>query len=379
MTYLWLVWTGLARDPLRVALTTGSVAVAFALLWLLKGVDSGLQQLVESIPDDRLHVVRRGPAYLQLPLASMYALDNVPGVLHVTPFGYHGARFGPSEDFVQVMAVDLERYLSVTFNYRLEPATVQAFFATQGAVIAGADISERAGWRVGDRITLMPIGAAQGEQWSFELVGTWDHEDSPDESDWLLVSYAHMDQSMPEERQGFVNAFGVLIEDSSHAATVAAAIDERFRNSSAPTLTARTRDTFTSGRHPGQIRLVANSIVGASFFAILFCTAGVMAQSVRDRHREFAMMKSLGFRNRTLLLGIFGESVAICAVGALAALLPFALIDAREVLGRYGAVIHPPAPTLYPLGFAIALMLAALSVCLPGWRVATLSPAEVAR
>ena len=82
MTYLWLVWTGLARDPLRVALTTGSVAVAFALLWLLKGVDSGLQRQIESVPADRLHVT--SPSFAQLPLASMYTLDTVPGVAHVT-------------------------------------------------------------------------------------------------------------------------------------------------------------------------------------------------------------------------------------------------------------------------------------------------------
>ena len=378
MAYLWLIWTGLARDPLRVALTTGSVAVAFALLWLLKGVDSGLERLMESIPDDRLHVASRKASYVQLPLASLYALDDVPGVSHATPLAYHNTRHGATQDRVGLLAVDLERYLGVAFDFRVEPATVQAFLNTPGAAIAGADISERLGWSAGDRIILLPV-VPDDAAWSFELVGTWDHEESPDESDWLLVSHAHVDQSMPEGSQGLVHAFGVRIDDSSQAATVAVAIDDRFRNSSAPTLTALTRDAFTSGRHPEQIRLVANSIVGASFFAILFCTAGVMAQSVRDRHREFAMMKSLGFGNRTLILGIFGESAAICAAGALVALVLVALVDAGEFLGRYGAVIHPPAPTLYPFGFGLAVLLAVLSVCLPSWRVAALSAAEVAR
>ena len=375
MTYLWLVWTGLARDPLRVALTTGSVAVAFALLWLLKGVDSGLQRQIESVPADRLHVT--SPSFAQLPLASMYALDAVPGVAHVMPLAYHNTRYGATEDRVGLLATDLERYLPVAFNVHIDPATVSAFFATPGALIAGADVAERFGWNVGDRITLVPI--EPDEVWSFELVGTWDPGESPDASDWSLVSYAHVDQSMPEGIQGLVYAFGVRIDDSSQAATVAAAIDEAFRNSSAPTLTTRTRDAFSSGRHPDQIRLIANSIVGASFFAILFCTAGVMAQSVQGRHREFAMMKSLGFGNRTLIFGILGESVTICAAGALIALVPVALIDAGEFLGRYGAVIHPPAPTLYPFGIGLAMLLAALSVCLPSWRVAALSPTEVAR
>lgn len=378
MAYLWLVWTGLARDPLRVALTTGSVAVAFALLWLLKGVDSGLERLIESIPNDRLHVASRKASYVQMPLASLYALDEVPGVSHVSPLGYHNTRYGATQDRVALLAVDLERYLEVAFDFRVEPATVQAFFNTPGAAIAGADISERFGWSVGDRIALQPV-VPKDASWSFELVGMWHHPTSPEESDWMLVSHAHIDQSMPEGSQGLVNAFGVLIDDSSHAGTVAAAIDDRFRNSTAPTLTALTRDVFMSGRHPEQIRLVANSIVGASLFAILFCTAGVMAQSARDRHREFAVMKSLGFGSGTLVLGIFGESVTICAVGTLVGLFPAVLVDPGDLLGRYGAVVHPPSPMLYPVGFGIALLLAALSVCLPGWRVANLSPTEVLR
>ncbi|MDE0009356.1 MAG: ABC transporter permease, partial [Gammaproteobacteria bacterium] len=169
------------------------------------------------------------------------------------------------------------------------------------------------------------------------------------------------------------------VHDANRANAVSAAIDERFRNSSAPTLTATTRDAWMSGRHPGQVRLAANAIVGASFFAILFCTGGVMAQSVRDRYGELAMMKSLGFRGGVLLCGIAGESLAVCLAGAAMALVPAALVDAGELLGQYGAVVYPPRPSLYAFGFVVALLLAVISVALPGWRVLRLSPSEVGR
>ena len=376
---LWLVRTGLAHEPLRVALTTGSVAIAFALLWLLKGVDAGLERQINSIPSNRLHVTSRTGLGGQLPLASLYALDDVPGVSHVTPLGYHNARYGGSREHVFIIAVDIEPYLSVAWDLRIEPDTVRAFVDTPGAAIAGADLSERFGWNPGDRVVVDPVVGAPGEGWSFELVGTWDAGSSAGESNWLLVSFAHVDQSLPEGMQGLVDAFAVLVDDSSSVDAVAAAIDDGFLNSAAPTLTARTRDVSMSGRHPKQVRLVANAIVGASLFAILFCTAGVMAQSARDRHHEFALMKSLGFGNGTLVLGIFGESASICGVGALIALVPAALVDAGELLGRYGAVVYPPPLTLYPFGFGLAMLLTAVSACLPAWRVALLSPAEVAR
>lgn len=377
MTWLWFVWTGLARDPLRVALTTGSVAIAFALLWLLKGLDAGLERQINSIPGNLLHVTSRGPSHLQLPLASRYSLDDVPGVTHVTPFGYYNTRYGPSQDRVGILAVDLEPFLSVTYDFRVEPATVRAFLDIPGAAIAGTGIVERFGWSVGDRVSVMPVGVP-GDGWSFELVGTWRHDLSPHWDD-LIVSHDHVDQALPEGMKGLVHAFAVRIEDASRADAVAVAIDDFFRNSTAPTMTARTRDVSMTGRHPQQVRLVANGIVVASLFAILFCTAGVMAQSARDRHREFAVMKSLGFGNSALLLGVFGESAIICIIGALIALVPAALIDAGDLLGRYGAVVYPPPPTLYPLGFGLATLLAGLSVCLPGWRIAALEPADVKR
>ena len=378
MRYLWLVWAGLARDPLRVALTTGSVAVAFVLLWLLRGVDSGIAHRIDSVPADLLHVTGRGwPGYL--PVASLHALEDVPGVAHVASLAYHNSRYRDFKGGVHLVAVDLERFLPVAYDVRMDSETVQAFLATPGAAIVGAGAVERFGWQRGDRLRLRPIGVGP-EEWSFEMVGTWDYKGvSLQESVGLFVDYAHIDQTLPEEEAGRVAAFVVRVHDANRANAVGAAIDERFRNSSSPTLTATTRDTWMSGRHPGQVRLAANAIVGASFFAILFCTGGVMAQSVRDRYGELAMMKSLGFGSGVLLCGIAGESVAVCLAGAAMALVPAALVDAGELLGQYGAVVYPPRASLYAFGFVVALLLAVVSVALPGWRVLRLSPSEVGR
>ncbi len=378
MRYFWLVWAGLARDPLRAALTTASVAVAFVLLWLLRGVDSGLAHRIDSIPADLLHVTGRGwPGYL--PLASLHALEDVPGVAHVASLAYHNSRYRDFKGGVLLVAVDLGRFLPVAHDVRVDSETVQAFLATPGAAIVGARAAERFGWQKGDRMRLRPIGPGP-EEWSFEMVGTWDYKVmSRHESVGLFVDHAHIDQTLPEEEAGRVGAFVVRVHDASRANAVSAAIDERFRNSSAPTLTSTTRDAWMSGRHPGQVRLAANAIVGASFFAILFCTGGVMAQSVRDRYGEFAMMKSLGFGGGALACGIAGEGVAVCLAGAVIALVPAALVDAGELLGHYGAVIYPPRPSLYAFGLIGALLLAVVSVALPGWRVLCLSPAEVGR
>lgn len=379
MRGLWLIWAGLARDPLRVALTTGSVAVAFVLFWLLKGVDSGLVRQLESIPDDLLEV--RGRSFpSQMPLANLYQIEEIAGVVRVAQLAYHNSTYRDFRGGVPLLAVDIDRYLDVAHDLRIEATAVAAFRKTPGAAIVGAGSAERFGWKVGDRIRLDPIGMSLSE-WSFEMVGTWTHATGfSSDAEGLIVDFEHMDRMQPEGWGGHANGFVVRIDDPKRAGAVAAAIDGRLANSPAPTLTARVRDVSISGQHAGQVRMAANSIVGASLFAILFCTAGAMAQSARDRYRELAVMKSLGFGSAALAFGIAGESVAICTVGALLGLIPAALVDLGALMGRpYGAMIHPPAPSLYAIGFGVSLLLAAISVLPPVWRVLRLSPAELRR
>ena len=374
MRYLWLVWTGLARDPLRIALTTGCVTVAFALLWLLKGIDSGLSRMVEAIPDHRLQVASRASTSGLLPLAHIGALEDVPGVVAVAHYRYFGGGHGTSKSLVSILAVDIERYLDVIDEVEVDPTTVDVFRKTPGAAIAGSELVERFGWQMGDRIVLDPVGNPVSG-WSFELVGTWEYDGfSPHEAEDLIVNHTHVDQALPKGQAGLVVRFEVEVDDAERTGAISADIDRRFRNSSAPTLTVTTRDAVASGRHPAQVRLVANGIVGAAFFAILLCTAGTMAQSVRDRHLEMATMKSLGFSTGMLIFGVTGESLVICVCGALLALLPAAMVDGGALAGRFGAFVYPPAPSLYVVGFGISVVLGVLSAALPSWRLFRLSP-----
>ena len=374
MRYLWLVWAGLARDPLRIALTTGCVTVAFVLLWLLKGIDSGLSRMVEAIPDHRLHVASRSPASVFLPLAHLGVLEDVRGVVAVAHYRYLSGRYGTSKSLVSLLAVDIERYLDVMDEVDVDPTTVDAFRKTPGAAIAGSSLVERHGWQVGDRIVLDPVRDSVSG-WSFELVGTWAYDGfSPYEAEDLIVDHTQVDQTLPEGQAGLVVRFEVEVDDAERTGAISAEIDRRFRNSSAPTLTVATRDAAASGRHPAQVRFVANGIVGAAFFAILLCTAGTIAQSVRDRHLEMATMKSLGFGTGMLIFGVAGESLVICVCGALLALVPAAVVDGGSLAGRFGAFVYPPAPSLYVVGFGISLLLAVLSAALPSWRLFRLSP-----
>ena len=100
------------------------------------------------------------------------------------------------------------------------------------------------------------------------------------------------------------------------AAAISRLIDAQFQNSIAETLT-ETEQAF-------QLSFVAmsNEIIAAiqvvSYVVILIILAvmaNTMAMSARERTAEYATLKALGFGPGFIALLLFGESLAICAVG----------------------------------------------------------------
>ena len=93
--------------------------------------------------------------------------------------------------------------------------------------------------------------------------------------------------------QGTVSSFILQISDSKDAASIGAAIDTTFANSSFQTKTVTEREfAATVVQQIADVNLFANLIISAVFFALLFLTSNTMAQSVRDRIPEYAVLKT---------------------------------------------------------------------------------------
>jgi putative ABC transport system permease protein len=75
-------------------------------------------------------------------------------------------------------------------------------------------------------------------------------------------------------------------------------------------------------------------ICSAVVFAILLVTAATMAMSVRERTREVAVLKALGFTRRLLLTLFVSESVALALIGG--------LLGALAGVGLVQLLVHAP-------------------------------------
>src|SRR5512137_471056 len=112
--------------------------------------------------------------------------------------------------------------------------------------------------------------------------------------------------------QGNVGWYVVRIANASQAPQIAAKLDEQFANSPAETKTTTERAFVQAfANQVGNIALIVRSIIAMAFFIILLVTANTMAESVRERTSELAVLKTLGFSDGLVLMLVLAESCTI--------------------------------------------------------------------
>jgi putative ABC transport system permease protein len=373
MKYLPLVWCGMWRKPVRTALIFLQVCVAFALFGVLQGMKSGMDRAIASVRADVLYV---GPAVVggaRLPMAELNRLRSVPGVKTVSfNDGMLTTYQNPTES-VYVLAIppsDFFRTIAPEI-FSVQSKDLEALRKIRTGMLITSDIGKKYGWHIGDKIpltssTLQTNGSAT---WTFDIVGMFsDHERG--EGTLVVANYYYLDEARVLDK-GTVNHFYATVSDPKQAAAVSDAIDLAFANSANPTLTASFRERSQQTMQSlGDLNFAIRWILSAVLAALVFSTATMMMQTVRERTPELAVLKALGFGNRTLFLLIVAESLLLCSAASLAG-LALAWI-AFPLAAKYMAGLSMPL-VVVAFGFLGALLVALISVSVPGLRAARLN------
>ncbi|HEY7041330.1 MAG TPA: ABC transporter permease, partial [Methylomirabilota bacterium] len=300
MRYLPLLWAGLFRKKTRTILTLLSIVVAFALFGLLQAVEVAFESGADSADAKRLLTTARYSIIEPLPTAYLRRIEQVPGVVGVAYADWFGAKYQNESNAFPVFAVDPIRYLDMYPEFTVSPAQRDAFAKTRTGALAGQRLVDRFGWKVGQKL---PIASeihpkTDGSMnWEFDLVGTIDADDPAirGNTDMVLINVAYFDEARLSGR-GKTGWYIVRIADSSQARGISAAIDARFMNSADETKTQPEKE-FALGfaKQIGDIGALVSRILVAVFFTILILTGNTMAQSIRERVPELAILKTLGF------------------------------------------------------------------------------------
>lgn len=342
MTKTGFVLANLFHKKTRTSLTLLSVVMAFLLFGLLQAVNVLFNAGADIVGATRLVMQARVSFTQPLPMRMLPELDATPGVSAVMHQQWFGGVWQENTQIV-TFAVDPMRLHEVYPEWVLPDAQWQAFRDTRTSMIAGRVIADKYGWKVGQKIPLKSnIFPTQdgSKNWSFDLVGIYDGKDEQWQSRaaGVYINYAYFNEAN-QFGKDMAGIFVLKLDDADMAQKIAQSIDSRYENSSDETKTQTEKD-FNIGfvKQLGDIGLIVRWILFAVFFTLLLVVGNTMAQSVRERIPQFAVLKTLGFSDRSVLALVLAETTAMCSIGGVIG-LSLATLLGLYVQKNAGAVL----------------------------------------
>jgi putative ABC transport system permease protein len=230
---------------------------------------------------------------------------------------------------------------------------------------------------VGQNVTIQ--GTIFPGDWTFTIRGAYTPSDPVINDDMLIFHHDYLEEKIG--RPGIAGWYVLEINDPNNTAGVAKMVDDQFRNSSAPTKTG-TEQAFNASFATmwGNVSLLMGTIGMAVVFAILLVTANAMMMSARERTKEVAVLKTIGFTDRRLFGLVMLETAIITLTGALIGLGGAKLLYKTSNFNAAGFLPGFDVTTdtlLLGLGVALVLMLA--SGLVPAIRAARLPVVQALR
>jgi putative ABC transport system permease protein len=370
MKFLPLLRANLGRHTRRTLLTIASVALALFLFASLRTVITTLGAAAQFGSARRLVTTNSTGFVLPLPVAYANRIQAIDGVQGVTWANWFGGRYGDGKRFFANFAVDAKSYLDLYPEMSVPADQREAFLQDRAGALVGVRLLDVFGWKVGQNVTLQ--GTIFPGDWTFTIRGVYTPTDPAINDDALMFHFAYLDERTG--RQGQAGWYILQIDHPENAARVAKSIDDQFRNSPAPTKTG-TEQAFNASFATmwGNVGLLMNTIGMAVVFAILLVTANAMMMSARERAREVAVLKTIGFTDRRLFglvmleAGIITVTGAVIGLGAAKLLYRATNFNAAGFLPGFDVTWSTLA-----LGGGIALVLMLASGIVPAARAARL-------
>ncbi|HUA15912.1 MAG TPA: FtsX-like permease family protein [Verrucomicrobiae bacterium] len=313
MTLTRFVTKNAFRNKRRSTLTVLSIAFSLLLLTLMMTIwrafylDQGSAESAQ-----RLVVRHRVSLTFSLPMYYRDKIRAIPGVLAVVPVSWFGGIYKDQkpENFFARFGTDPDEFFKVYRDIHMPQDQILAWQRDRQGVIVDDYLAKKYGWKLGDRIVLM--GDIYPVNLELYVRGIF-HTDPDNKSVYFNSKY--VEEAVPFFK-GQAGTFSILAASPSDVSTIASAVDDMFRNSPQPTKTESEKAfglEFVAML--GNVKAFILSICSAVVFATLLVSANTMAMSIRERTREVAVLKTLGFTRRSVLGLFVSEAVALSLVG----------------------------------------------------------------
>ncbi len=385
-----LVWMNLWRSPMRTALTVCGTAIALALFCLLEAILGAFNAGVEMASAARLIVIHKESITFVLPQSYASRIAQVDGIERVAQVTWFGGLYeaplpdgGKREEFFANFAADVEPYLKLYPEMIVPPEQYTALMNDRTGCVIGAQLATRLGKRLGDKMTLRPLiwPKKDGKPWDFTIRAIYTSKAETFDQTLMVFHHKYLEEGRVFGA-GTTGSFNVQLTHADQFAEVSAAIDRVFANSPDPTRTMNEKAfNMQFIGMMGNLKLLFRSIGSVVIFTMLLITANTMMMSGRERTREMAILKALGFSDGYVFGLLVGEAVTIGVLGF--------LVGSGSMFALINVANWNPKPDFFPIfqvpdlalltAFGIAVGTGLLSGLLPGLAALRLQPAEALR
>jgi putative ABC transport system permease protein len=377
MTLARFVSKSAFRNKRRSFLTVLSIAFSLLLLTLMmtiwhafyidKGSAESAQRLVTR---HRVSLTESMPAFYREKIRA------IPGVVAVAPVNWFGGIYKDAkpENFFAQFGTDPEEIMKIFTDFTLPADQLLSWQRDRAGAIVDDQLAKKFGWKLGDRIVLK--GTIYPVDLELTIRGIYT---GPQPTNSVYFNEKYVEEAVSFAK-GTAGTFDILSDSPDDVSKIASAVDNMFRNSPEPTKTESEKAFQLSFINSiGNVKAFILSICFAVVFATLLVSATTMAMSIRERTREVAVLKTLGFTRQTILRLYIGEGVLVALTGgALGCLLALVLVTALSHapgMSLFLAGVKVTPPTLL-LAIFVAGMVGLLSAIIPAYHSAKLDIVE---
>ncbi len=378
MTLTHFVAKSAFRNKRRSLLTVASIAFSLLLLCIMLCVWRSFY-IDKGAPDSALRIMTRHKVSLAnfIPIYYREKIRAVPGVVHVVPMTWFGGKYKDDkpENFFAQFATDPDEYFDVAADKVMPADQLATWKRDRAGCVVDVDLARKHNWKIGDHIILQ--GSIFPTNLDLTLRGIYTI-DPPSSALYFHTKYLEESVSFFKGAAGF---FFTRVDTPENMPRAARAIDDMFHSTPVPTK-SESEQAFKLDfiNTLGSVKVFILSICGAVVFTTLLVCANTMAMSIRERTREVAVLRTLGFTRENILKLLLSESIAISLMGGLVGIALGTLVV--KAMSRPGiglpVSMHMTAATALVV-MLVAAVVGLISGLIPSYRASNLGIVDALR
>ena len=316
---------------MHAVLTLLTVAAAFLLFALIGVVNSVMTEAANSVESAHLLITFAQPTRSEgLPVSLRQQISKVPGVVAVTFNHSFWGTYQTPNNLIGGFAIP-KNYFTMFPEYECSPKEWKRFHTIGDAAIVGAKVAKRYEWRLGEEVPVKAPNYTKrngSDVWTFDIVCI-DHAHPVNQQNALFFHWKYFYLSRAKRN---VNA-GVFIEkirNPLRTNEIAMSIDAQFENSAHQTMTQSQSEMIQNKvRQVIDLKWITRGIMAATFFTLIFSTGSAISHSIRERMKDFAIIRAIGFRRRVLVMLAICEAALLYTSGGTIGMLAAWMLGAR--------------------------------------------------